>query len=228
MGGWGSGRRGGRPTVEACDTIRLDVNQVLRPAQRPLAGTEDEPKTVGPFRLTVTRSGEPKPWAVIRIVFELAEERGHADLLFDADHVSRPVSQQRQRIRVEATPCHLGGQRWWWACPATGRYCSKLYLPNGGHLFLSRGRRAYDLAYATQNETAIERSHMRLRRIHERLGADYRCLPDFPPKRPKWMRHRTYARLVAQWEVARDHHDELSIAGAQRLLRRLSPGGLEL
>jgi hypothetical protein len=225
MGGYGSGRHGRRVTVERCDSIKLDINELMRGAPRPLAGTEEKPAIVGPVRCTVTRSGEAKPWAVIRLRMELTEEDGFADLLFDVDHVSRPVKQQSQRVRLEATPCRFGGQRWWWVCPATGRLCAKLYLPNGGVRFLSRGRGAYDLAYASQNASAIDRSHDRLRRLHRRLGEGYRYLPDFPPARPKGMRHRTYDRLVAEWDAARERHDEIWLRGAQRLLGRLQRRG---
>ncbi len=31
MGGYGSGRRGGRPTVEGCAALVLDVKRVMRP-----------------------------------------------------------------------------------------------------------------------------------------------------------------------------------------------------
>jgi len=65
-----------------------------------------------------------------------------------------------------------GGLRWWMLCPRAGRRCGKLYLPNGGTLFLSRGG-AYCLAYASQNGSAMDRSHGRLARLCRKMGGDY-------------------------------------------------------
>ena len=38
IGGYGSGRRGGRATVEGCATLMLDINCVLRPVMKGLHG----------------------------------------------------------------------------------------------------------------------------------------------------------------------------------------------
>lgn len=223
MGGLGSGRYGGHPTIERCRSLVLDVNLVTK-SVRAAAAALDENKivTTGPWRLTWTRRGEPQPWTTLGLTVELGRESGEARLDFDIEHLSRRTGPQDQRVRLETTPCHFGGHRWWWVCPATGRYCSKLYLPNGGRQFLSRGRGAYMLAYESQRTGAIDRSHGRMARLERRMGAEHRYLEDFPPDRPKWMRHRTYARPVSQWQAARDRHDDIFIMGAQRLLGRLN------
>jgi hypothetical protein len=35
------------------------------------------------------------------------------------------------RVCLESTPCHLGGERWWFLCPRCGRRAGKLFLPPG-------------------------------------------------------------------------------------------------
>ena len=58
---------------------------------------------------------------------------------------------RRQKIELTTTPCHYGGWRWWFVCPAVkdGVYCGnrvgKLYLPPAGQHFGCR--KCYDLTY---------------------------------------------------------------------------------
>ena len=66
----------------------------------------------------------------------------------------------------------------------------------------------------------MARSHGRLARLHHRLGGTYdHCDQPLPP-RPKWMRRRTYDRLRAQWLAALERHDDIWMAGAERMLMR--------
>jgi hypothetical protein len=114
------------------------------------------------------------------------------------------------------TPCRFGGLRWWWRCPETDGRCAKLFLPNGGRRFLSRG--AYGLVYSSQSEDAIMRAHRRAARVHGRLGSDERlaCAP--APPRPRGMRRVTYERLVAQLDEAETALDKAHMDGALRIL----------
>ena len=58
---------------------------------------------------------------------------------------------RRQKIELTQTPCHYGGRRWWFVCPAVkdGIYCGdrvgKLYIPPAGQYFGCR--KCYDLTY---------------------------------------------------------------------------------
>ena len=116
------------------------------------------------------------------------------------------------------TPCRFGGVRWWWLCPATARKCTKLYLPNGGRLFLSRGRGAYSLGYASQRGTWIDRAHGRVRRLYRKLGADYSGLCATWPEKPKGMRWATYERIIAALEKTEAELGRGFIERARRLL----------
>jgi hypothetical protein len=54
-----------------------------------------------------------------------------------------PKENQPYEIALARTQPHLGGTRWWFLFPQTGRRVSKLYLPLGKRRFLSRA--AYKL-----------------------------------------------------------------------------------
>lgn len=220
VGGFGSGRHATRATVEGCRSILLDINEAIRFAKTfPTRLVGGEVMTVGSSRVMWTTVGQEQPWAAATLTLMLAEEHGHARLTFDISHASCRTGPQDQLVHLESTPCRFGGRRWWWICPASGRRCAKLYLPNGSKLFLSRGPGAYRLAYASENSGALNRSHGRLARLHRRMGDHYKRLADTQPIRPKWMRHKTYARLTAEWEAAMEQHDEIFLLGAKRWLR---------
>jgi hypothetical protein len=103
---------------------------------------------------------------------DLRSHGGLAWLRYDVDHFSRRTGPQDHRITLATTACRFGGVRWWWICPATGRRVRKLYLPNGGMRFLSRGPGAYRLAYDSQRQGRMDQAHSRNRRLYQRLGAD--------------------------------------------------------
>lgn len=224
MGGFGSGRPAGKATVEGCRTLKLDVNRVTRAARRELRGAADAtaPRIERSIRSWIT-DGETEPRARVHLTLTLHADHGTARLQFDIAQPSHRTGPQDQSVRMETTPCRFGGVRWWWVCPATGRRCAVLYLPNGGDLFLSRGPGAYRLAYASQNEDPMGRSHGRLRRLHRRLGGTYTHFEQPLPRRPKWMRWRTYKRRWEQWEATMGRHDALWLEGAERLLSRCYP-----
>ncbi len=221
MGGYGSGRRGWRATVEGCRSLKLDVNRITGLVRGHLREAPESAKlTAGPFDWTWTSAGETAPWARVSITLRLDHWRGEARLAFDVDHYSRRTGPQVQTIQMETTPCRFGGRRWWWLCPATWRRCSTLYLPNGGTRFLSRGRGAYSLAYASQNSGPMERSQARIARLHRKLGSTC-AYPDAPlPPRPKGMHHRTYDGLWAEWEAAVERHEDIWMEGAAKIIAR--------
>ena len=202
MGGYGSGRHGGWPTVEACDTLVISVDDITRPIRRGLRKLGIQSIADGrvaelPWRTWHwTLSGDDAPWASVECRLELRARTGTAWLRYDVDHFSHRTGPQEYPVSMVTTPCRFGGLRWWWICPATGRRVRKLYLPNGGTRFLSRGPGAYKLAYASQRQGRTDRMHVRSRRLYARLGANYNgpLGNGFPPK-PKGMRWRTYSAI---------------------------------
>ncbi len=106
-------------------------------------------------------------------------------------------------VHLVTTEVGFGGRRQWFACPLAGRRCSTLYLPRGGQVFASVGAGAYRLAYGVTRIDPAERSWWRMARIARRLGDD---APELhrPPAKPKWMRWRTYERLLDAWLQTRE------------------------
>jgi hypothetical protein len=129
----------------------------------------------------------------------------------------------KQIVPIRWTPCRFGGERPWFVCDFTtkgvlcGRTVAKLY--GAGRLFACR--HCYRLGYAVQRGGPIDIAHHRLARVHRRLGADYGGPHGIPPCRPKWMRHRTYSRLMQQVEAGEDHLDLVFATGAMRIMARI-------
>jgi hypothetical protein len=111
------------------------------------------------------------------------------------------------RIRLVWTVPTYGGRRWWFVCPRTGRRTSKLFLPEGGWHFWSR--QAYDLRYACRRDDRFSRLRRRAAKLKGQLGGDGSEGWDIPPRKPKWMRWRTYERKYERWErVVEKANDE--------------------
>ena len=151
---------------------------------------------------------------------ELRTDSGTAWLRYDVDHASRPTGPQHHSVPLVTTPCPFGGLRWWWLCPATNRRVSKLYLPNGGDRFLSRGPGAYRLAYASQRQAPIDRMHARSRKPYARLGANYggQYGGYWPPK-PSGMRWRTYEAICDRLNAELEGLNMGLLRVAERLMR---------
>lgn len=220
MGGYGSGRPARWATVEGCRSLKLDVNRITRGVRDNLRGLTDGQRITTSFAWTWAASGDASPWASVLVTLTLDPWRGHARLRFDVDHAHRRTGPQDQTIQMETSPCRYGGRRWWWRCPATGRRCATLYLPNGGTRFLSRGAGAYRLKYASQGGGPLDHSQAAMARLHRKLGSVPGCFDDPLPPRPKGMRHATYDRLTAEWEAHMDRYDAIWLAGSERLLAR--------
>src|SRR5919199_4326510 len=143
MGGYGSGRRGGYPTSEATASYVLSARTLLtrlklRPGMRG-TGTIHFGEDRFPVELTIDTMAEP-----------------HLELAHATRDGRRPGDERvRYRVPLLWTVPTYGGRRWWFQCPRTGRKVAKLYLPNGGWRFWSR--QAYQLGYACQRETELDR-----------------------------------------------------------------------
>ena len=153
MGGWGSGRYGGRPTVDA--SLRIELPHLRR---------------TGYFKvghrvsgvLSWSRGGETV--GRVSVACRLDPE-GESTLEVDFSHDGTPVSQS---IRLEAVPMRFGGYRWFARCPFTYRRCTTLVLPNGGNRFASV--KAWRLSYGSQREDDFGRAHRRIAKAEARLA----------------------------------------------------------
>jgi hypothetical protein len=120
------------------------------------------------------------------------------------------------RIQLAWTAPTYGGRRWWFLCPRTGRRTTKLFLPNGGWHFWSR--QAYGPGCACQREDRFGRLQRRAAMLNRQLGGEGWGTWDTPPKKPKWMRWRTYERKYERWEqVVEKANDEFTVRAARLL-----------
>ncbi|MDF1817394.1 MAG: hypothetical protein P1U54_02020 [Immundisolibacteraceae bacterium] len=109
-------------------------------------------------------------------------------------------------VYLDWTPCHLGGERPWFRCPARGcgRRVAILY---GGGIFACR--HCYQLAYPSQRKTYDDRAARRADRIRERLGWEQGILNPKGWEKPKGMHWRTFERLNKE----HDRFVAISLAG---------------
>lgn len=185
MGGYGSGRQGGRATVEGTASFIFDIRALTRRGLK--SGV------LGEITLVWSDYWTDEDFSV-GVVVNTSEMRCPHIELAHRCRVDQP-EVVRYRVRLLTMRPHYGGLRWWFECPHTRRRVAKLCLPLGGWQFWST--RAYDLAYQSQREQQHERTLRKLQSIRTALGGpEYTNLMlPFPPK-PKGMWWRTYERLV--------------------------------
>ena len=202
MGGFGSGRRGGRPTVESAP--RLDIDSMMcwgaiRPGSH----------RVGGMRLHQLYGDD------IDVKFEsLAGDPGNSWLCLRysiADYWSAEELKIDDKVYLAPTRPHFSGLRWWFVCPQLNRRVRKLYLPLGGRHFWSR--HAYELAYGSQREIKFDRALRRARKLRLRLGGD--PADDEYPDKPLRMRWATYNRLMDRLVAADGVADERLVPAAR-------------
>jgi len=161
MGGYGSGRSGGRLTTENGLTLSLPNllrDKVVRPGSA----------WGGSIVWTYTSTGE----RVGSIGYEahLGEADGRVRLHYTTTRWNGENHSSDYWVQLETTPQPFGGRRWWFICPRTGRRATKLYLPNDAYTFASR--QAYRLAYPCQREPVHERALRRAFKLRGKLGAE--------------------------------------------------------
>jgi len=125
---------------------------------------------------------------------QMAVEAGRVRLIYRVRDRGGEWQDMNYPVTLDRTPCHLGGERVWWRCPAMGcgRRVAVLY---GGKVFACR--HCHKLAYACQRETDDERATRRADTLRERLGWEPGILNGEGGK-PKGMHWRTFERLRAE------------------------------
>lgn len=202
MGGFNSGRTGGRPTADM--SKRIDIAWMIR-KRLAVPGC----MVAGTLRWNI--GGDPAgsiSYTADMTDLDAAElrlsyTRGEGD---EREHV-------KQRVRMTYTEPNYGGRRWWMICPYRGNRCGKLYLPNWGDRFA--GRQAWRLGYRSQRVAHRDRPFEKLFRLQKKLGCDQGWEAGL--YRPKGMHRRTFERhLERYWEL-----DERCGAEMMGLLARL-------
>ncbi len=206
MGGWGSGRTGGRPVAD--EALKIDWAWMMRtrravPGQRISGG------------LYWTRGGEP--CSNISYVCDMTDpEYGGMDLSFTAKNRWDGTSKSyKQHVQLSYSEPNYGGKRWWMHCPINGDRVAKLYLPAGGDVFASR--RAWKVGYTSQRKGPRDQCFERLFSLQRRLGCEQGW--EQPIRRPKGMWRRTYERFERRyWEL--DAECAYQMMGVLKLLER--------
>lgn len=208
MGGLGSGRSGGRPTVESSLSLPMRTLLEHRGERREWSG-----------ELAYTRNGRPS--GSLKYAVRL-----------DPENYSGVVTVRHQRqspwgeveapepyaIKLTATDQPFGGLRWWLICPLSGRHCAGLFLPYGAQKFGSR--QAYRLGYVSQRMSPHDTSIERVRKLRKTIGGGDNIATSLPLK-PKWMRWRTYDRHVAAIRAAEGPLLTHSLAALESLRKGL-------
>jgi hypothetical protein len=130
------------------------------------------------------------------------------------------IGDVEQAITLAPLARHYGGRQWFFFCSATNRRTSVLWLPPGARQFASRHAWPGKVAYRSQFLTAMDRAYLGMERIKRRLIGDLDPQEwELPPK-PKWMRWKTYHRLVERFEEYEAALDAGALSRVRRLLRR--------
>lgn len=116
-----------------------------------------------------------------------------------------------QRITLVAAARHFGGTQRYFVCPQTGRRVSTLWKPPGAQFFASRHAWGRQVAYGSQFELPRDRALSAAQDIRYRLGGkDFvSIIDDVPPPRPKWMKRRTFEKIIRRcdaYEAAVNRH----------------------
>jgi hypothetical protein len=136
----------------------------------------------------------------------LSVEHSASCILFDyRQTVDGKSSDIKVTVRIEPTPCHFGGSRWWFRCPNCARRCARLFLVVGG----MGCQRCLRIIYASQRDDAIGRSWRRTQKIERALGIDGGS--------GRRMHEKTRERLYDALEREECVRDEMMADGLARL-----------
>jgi hypothetical protein len=179
MGGYGSGRRWNSKNT-ASEYLRLDIRRLQQKECL-------EPDRSFGWQWILN----DKSYANVRI-------RSESDrIILSYRHRRRSEDWQSKEypVLLTQTPCHFGGVRQWFLCPARGcgRRVAVLYC---GEIFACRI--CHQLAYDSQREEPHNRALSRAQNLHVRLGGSAAVADGLPPK-PKGMHCTTYEKLASRF-----------------------------
>src|SRR6201987_422597 len=129
------------------------------------------------------------------------------------------LGRLNQCFTLVARRRHFGGRQWFFMCPHLHSLATVLWMPPGARSFACQRRWGRQVASASQFMDRIARAHQGKAKIHSRLCSVGGFDPDewdLPPK-PKWMRWRTYNRIVEKF----DRYEAMVEEGLLGTLKRL-------
>lgn len=160
MGGPGSGRKNGRPTVETCSGIFLPVARLIGPARdsgTAILAAEWANAEGDNIQMTIATHLPPSENPRLEI--------HHAEFRLGGC----PTRAASYSIALVPIRAGRSGVRWFATCPETGRRARGLWLLPGGAQFASRT--AWGLAYRSQRIDPVRRSRDRANALHARREA---------------------------------------------------------
>jgi len=126
----------------------------------------------------------------------LGEESGLLTLNY-----STSTDEERKQItctiRLVTLPRHYGGRIWYFVCPYSGKRARKLYKWAQIDWFCHRTAVTPKPTYACQRVGGSDRITAQRWALRRRMGDEYSDLFD-EPRKPKWMRWKTYERHAAR------------------------------
>ena len=153
MGGFGSGRRSNRLTVEECITLRLtDIKQ--------LGLMKDQCMT----RTNLVWRSRGQVTASLTITSDIHCLEPHPCLHIKGTAYGRNIEHY---VLLDAQPMRFGGVRWFALCTSTGRRCTTLVLKPDRPVFVSRMESK--LPNITQPMDKVGRAHEAVEKAEKRL-----------------------------------------------------------
>jgi len=201
MGGFGSGRTGGRPTTTSSKKIDLAwmIRKGMAKPGQWISGT-----------LSWNCGGQPA--GSISYSANMVDPYGSTLKLTYWLGSREERESVEQLVRSVFTVPTYGGRRWWMICPYSGRRVAKLYKPAGGDRFASR--HSWRLGYQSQRDARRDRPFEKLFRLQHKLGSEQGW--EAPLRRPKGMWQRTYERHLQRYY---DLDDECAVEMMSLVLR---------
>ena len=184
MGGIGSGRRWHFGAKDTTDSYRsTDVRWLKREGMLTPGANQG---------ISWSRGGE------IVASINVRAEQGRVILSYRHRIGDGEWGDESYPVYPTTTPCHIGGERHWFPCPARG--CGqRVALLYGGRIFACR--KCYQLAYASQREDPGNRLARRANAIRNRMGWPAGILNGSDLGKPKGMHWRTYERLCQEHDI---------------------------
>ena len=184
MGGYGSGRSGGRPTADA--SKRIDLAWMIRTGRaKPGQWVSDG--------LSWNWGGSPAGSIAYVANMEDVSDSYLRLMYWNGEGANR--RHVEQVVRLVFTEPNFGGRRWWMVCPYSGRRVAKLYMPAGGDRFASR--HSWKLGYQSQRVARRDRPFEKLFRLQRKLGSEQGWEAHL--RRPKGMWRRTFERRLERY-----------------------------
>ena len=180
MGGFNSGRHGGRYTtgdMRALDVRKLQRDGFLKPGRAFGWHWKRNGQTLASINIQADQDG-------VILKYRSSTDAG-------------AWQERHYPVQLTWSLCNYGGQRAWWICPVVGcaRRVAILY---GGAVFACR--HCQRLAYRSQRECLDDRMTRRADKLRERLKWEDGVLNASGGK-PKGMHWRTFERLKAKHDA---------------------------